>query len=697
MIIALASDPAAAKAQRVFLHKLDAVLVQVLKQDWPGRWPSFLPDLCAASRTSASLCENSMRILRLLSEEVFDFARGELTSAKTRDLKASLNTQFGEVHALCMFALAAGGGGSGGGGPGSAPTHPGLVRATLDTLHAYLSWVPLAYVFESDVVSSLVRLFPAPASRSPALRCLTEVAALAVGPEHDAAFVSLLTVFMAALAPLIPPGTDVAAAYAAGSDDDKEFVLNLALFLTTFLRAHGRALEAQAACRSGPLLAALELLASASFAPDDEVFKVCLDYWHGFVPGVYAAAAGAAALAGAAAAGPLAGQAGPPPPAAAPPGGGFDAAAHYAPLLSRLRALMIARMAKPEEVIVVEDEAGNVVREAMKDTDTLARYKTMHETLVYLAHLDHEDTEAQMQARLRAQVGAGGPAGAAAVAAAANGGGSGTGARWAPLNALCWAVGSIAGAMAEDQENRFLVTVIRDLLNLCEVTRGKDNKAVIAANIMYVVGQYPRFLRNHWKFLKTVVHKLFEFMHEPHPGVQDMACETFLKICGKCRRKFVVTQLGESEPFVAELLAGLADTIRDLEAHQARCVCVCVCARARTQELTRTPHKTTLTLSSPTPTHPTPTKPEGPHVLRGRRPYDRRGRGCGAPGGLLGAADGAAQRDVGGRAGRRGIRPVRPDRAHAHRPVGDQHPGHQPGGRVRAGPVLRPPDGPPLP
>lgn len=34
------------------------------------------------------------------------------------------------------------------------------------------------------------------------------------------------------------------------------------------------------------------------------------------------------------------------------------------------------------------------------------------------------------------------------------------------------------------------------------------------------MGQYPRFLRAHWKFLKTVVNKLFEFMHETHPGVQ---------------------------------------------------------------------------------------------------------------------------------------------------------------------------------
>lgn len=57
----------------------------------------------------------------------------------------------------------------------------------------------------------------------------------------------------------------------------------------------------------------------------------------------------------------------------------------------------------PPQVIVVEDENGNIVRETMKDTDTLARYKTMHETLVYLSHLDHDDTEHQMLEKLRLQ------------------------------------------------------------------------------------------------------------------------------------------------------------------------------------------------------------------------------------------------------------------------------------------------------
>merc|ERR1719188_2625812 len=131
----------------------------------------------------------------------------------------------------------------------------------------------------------------------------------------------------------------------------------------------------------------------------------------------------------------------------------------------------------------------------------------------------------------------------------------GTSGNWSPtlLNRLCWAIGSISGAMQEGNEKRFLVSVIKDLLSLCEMKRGKENKAVVASNIMYVVGQYPRFLRAHWKFLRTVIFKLFEFMHETFPGVQDMAVDTFLKICQKCKRKFVVVQAGESMSFVEDM------------------------------------------------------------------------------------------------------------------------------------------------
>ncbi|CAL5408992.1 unnamed protein product [Camellia sinensis] len=48
----------------------------------------------------------------------------------------------------------------------------------------------------------------------------------------------------------------------------------------------------------------------------------------------------------------------------------------------------------------------------------------------------------------------------------------------------------------------------------------------------------------------------------------DMACDTFLKIVQKYMRKFVIVQLGESEPFISKLLTSLPTTIVDVEPHQ---------------------------------------------------------------------------------------------------------------------------------
>lgn len=88
---------------------------------------------------------------------------------------------------------------------------------------------------------------------------------------------------------------------------------------------------------------------------------------------------------------------------------------------------------------------------------------------------------------------------------------------------------------------------------------------IVASNIMYVVGQYPSFLRAHWRFLKTVVFKLVEFMHEQFPGVQEMAVDTFLRITQKCKRKFVVAQNDEPEPFLRTLIADTKKNINHLD------------------------------------------------------------------------------------------------------------------------------------
>lgn len=68
---------------------MNMVLVQILKRDWPQKWPSFIPDIVKSSTTSPSLCQNNMAILLLLSEEVFDFSKGRITQVKAQHLKDS--------------------------------------------------------------------------------------------------------------------------------------------------------------------------------------------------------------------------------------------------------------------------------------------------------------------------------------------------------------------------------------------------------------------------------------------------------------------------------------------------------------------------------------------------------------------------------------------------------------------------------
>ncbi|KAJ2309257.1 Karyopherin transporter, partial [Coemansia sp. Cherry 401B] len=87
LIVELASSEESLRQNKVFLSKLNLILVQILKQDWPQKWPDFIPDIVATSRTNLALCENNMAILKLLSEEVFDFSAEQMTQAKAKALK----------------------------------------------------------------------------------------------------------------------------------------------------------------------------------------------------------------------------------------------------------------------------------------------------------------------------------------------------------------------------------------------------------------------------------------------------------------------------------------------------------------------------------------------------------------------------------------------------------------------------------
>ncbi|KAJ3933656.1 MAG: armadillo-type protein, partial [Lentinula lateritia] len=493
--IEIASDEVTARKEKIYLNKLNLAMVQVLEQEWPHNWPTFISELVESSSTSLPLCENNMVLLRLLSEEIFDFSADQLTQAKAKELKLQLSSE------LSMEVL-------------KEASKVSLLRATLETLGRFLSWIPLGYIFETESLQLFVERFLESAEyRNLTLKCAAEIASL---PQSDVSMYGaklkmFFTSVMTTINKLIPPSTDIASAYANASDAGQEMVVALALFLANFFSKHLPIMEGDVDREA--LINAHFYLIKISQVDEREVFKICLEYWLILLVGLYDEVSMI----------PL----------------GTDLSRLklrkdiYREVLSNLRLVAVGKMVKPEEVLVVENEEGEVVREYLKETIVL--YKSMRELMVFLTHLDVVDVEMILTQKMAAQI-------------------DGSEWSWGNLNTLCWAIGSISGAMDEDTEKRFLVLVTRELLGLVEQKRGKDNKAMIAANIMYIVGQYPRFLKAHWRFLRTVVNKLFEFMHETHEGVQDMACDTYMKITTTCGRQFVVRQPDEKEPFVDEIL-----------------------------------------------------------------------------------------------------------------------------------------------
>ncbi|KAJ1985367.1 Karyopherin transporter [Dimargaris verticillata] len=525
-IVGVSSDDTSLHQQRAYINKLNLILVQILKQEWPHNWPTFITEMVSSGKSNLSICENNMAILKLLSEEIFDYSAEQMTQDKTNKLQQQMWTEAAEVFHLCREVL-------------ELATKPSLIKATLETLLRFLVWLPFGYIFETNVIDTLCnRFLEAQEFRNLTLKCLTEIGGTKLSSsEHVEKCVRMFDMTVRCITNTIPKSARLDQIYQDGSDLDQEFIQNLALFLTTTMGVHLAQLEKH--LNREVLIQAHHCLLQISRVEEREVFKICLDYWNMLVKQLYDESAmesfrqplllDVAGMADAS--------------------NGAKRKHIYGEVLSPLRVVMIEHMVKPEEVLIVENDEGEIVREFVKETDTITLYKSMRECLVYLTHLDVMDTEHIMNDKLARQM-------------------DGSEWSWNNLNKLCWAVGSISGAMDEELEKRFLVIVIKDLLALCEMKRGKDNKAVVASNIMYVVGQYPRFLKAHWKFLKTVANKLFEFMHESHEGVQDMACDTFIKIATKCKRHFVAQQPGETSPFIDEILTMIDAITADLSPQQ---------------------------------------------------------------------------------------------------------------------------------
>lgn len=76
------------------------------------------------------------------SEEIFDYSAEQMTQLKASNLKDQMWREFSEIYNLCKEVL-------------DKAQKPSLIKATLETLLRFLNWIPLGYIFETDLIETL--------------------------------------------------------------------------------------------------------------------------------------------------------------------------------------------------------------------------------------------------------------------------------------------------------------------------------------------------------------------------------------------------------------------------------------------------------------------------------------------------------------------------------------------------------------
>lgn len=118
----------------------------------------------------------------MLSEEIFDFGN-EMVSKRVYKLMDQLTCEFKEVFDLCMFILL---------GFTQAPAgniKESLIIQTLKCLSHFLRWIPLGFIFETDLIKILINHFWEPVQFRPeCIRCITEIASLNLSVEEQNLF-----------------------------------------------------------------------------------------------------------------------------------------------------------------------------------------------------------------------------------------------------------------------------------------------------------------------------------------------------------------------------------------------------------------------------------------------------------------------------------------------------------------------------
>ncbi len=552
----------------MLLGKVDDVLVEIAKRDWPKKWPDFINGLIQKSldllSVSMRFAQNTLDILRMLNEQVFMYQE-EMSTAKRTILQNTLKQEYGLIFEFISFIFEC---------SGKWEVSDALVVSCLKTFQSFCTSMPLEFVLSKTIIDSILSHLNSPQTLA-TLDCLLEIISKGddcvsvdrnfnefsnllnnknqnndINPNNSnnitnrdinsnsdnnintvsnlknidnnmrsemrnavirihEELVGFFGMYMEKL------GTEsLRKAYNAMEADEKVFVGKMGVvFAQMYAGWFDELSTSNSEIRRG-----LRFLIDISKIDDGGLWRNVFPAWSSLVGQFY----GEYTL--------------------HVPTTRQLRRNEYTEIMQALLEVCVERMPKPTEVFIFVNELGEIVREKRVETIEIEFYQSMQTTMFRLGFCLGRYALNYFIRRLN-------KFSVPEIVESLN-------TAYEGFNKLCWSIGALAGVFEETEEREFFVSAINKLLVLCETRYRREERAIIASNVMFIIGQYKRFLKYNTEFMFVVVCKLFEFMREEYEGVREMACDNFLKICERCPNQFLIRRKGRVaiDVFIEELV-----------------------------------------------------------------------------------------------------------------------------------------------
>ncbi|AFP65230.1 importin beta-related nuclear transport receptor (nucleomorph) [Chroomonas mesostigmatica CCMP1168] len=521
------------KEDFIILTKINVILIKIVCQSEKSLFYTYMNDFLDSSKKNEYICENNFNLVLIFFEEVYSNPNFEFIKEFYfidlrfdqifQKIKKMIFSVLYRSYILCQ-------------------SHPNLVILSLITLKRLVEISFEKVKLEKNFLEILVILCAKPGIRSYSLECMIE---LCKNPKIFFFIVEnkALENFIIQFHENFFVGENWIDLIGQSNQEILEFLKNSTIFLSLFFENY-EVNQCSLSMDFFPLLLEkkkswflliLQFMIKISCLPDFEIFKICLEWWTLFINQLFLDKSVVFFL--------------------------FDYFFFY--ILIDLKVILISRMPKPEEILIRTDENDQIIRESSIETNANHVHSLQKNLLIKLTSIDFYSTKFIINEKLNFQF--------TYKILEKN-----------TINALCWSISSVSYGYVTSlgyilpkyvlslEEEEFLTTIIKNLLYLCDSKIKKDEKSIIASNIMYIVGEFHIFLEKHLNFLRVVINKLFDFIYENHPGIKDMACDVFLKISKKCPLQIVEKFQKKRDTLLDEIFEKFDSLIYFLEFHQKK-------------------------------------------------------------------------------------------------------------------------------